>query len=190
MARPNRRNQAALWTVTSTARITLSSPASPRAGSTCTASALALMSQTTVYDTGGSFNMDAHATTGRLSCRRAVGPSIGRSHRPARTLRTFSRRVLLRPSPRQPRIASAAQARQRLRRSPLRSGPARLYCFVSMIEQPVRRRDDLRCWSRSVSGGSGPSPAAGPERAWRVALRAGALAEDGAAVDAPGVRIP
>ena len=58
--------------------------------------------------------MDAHATTGRLSCRRAVGPSIGRSHRPARTLRTFSRRVLLRPSPRQPRIASAAQARQRL----------------------------------------------------------------------------
>ena len=53
-----------------------------------------------------------------------------------------------------------------------------------------RRRDDLRCWSRSVSGGSGPSPAAGPERAGRVALRAGALAEDGAAVDAPGVRIP
>ena len=53
-----------------------------------------------------------------------------------------------------------------------------------------RRRDDLRCWSRSVSGGSGPSPAAGPERAGQVALRAGALAEDGAAVDAPGVRIP
>ena len=30
--RPDRRNQAALWTVTSTARITPSSPASPRAG--------------------------------------------------------------------------------------------------------------------------------------------------------------
>ena len=51
--------------------------------------------------------MDAHATTGRLSCRRAVRPSIGRSHRPARTLRTFRRRVLLCPSPARPAISAA-----------------------------------------------------------------------------------
>ena len=51
--------------------------------------------------------MDAPATTGRLSCRRAVGPSIGRLHRPARTLRTFRRRVLLRPSPARPAISAA-----------------------------------------------------------------------------------
>ena len=99
------------------------------------------------------------------SCRRAVGPSIGRSHRPARTLRTFRRRVLLRPSPVRPAI-SAARGWRRSRTSHHSTG--RLAPRSHGVRPPASELD---------RGSAGTNPATGLNADERRGLQARANVE-------------